>query len=46
MWLAITPDFFSPSANPWYYITGAVCLILAIRGLVVYLKLPEKENLL
>lgn len=44
MWLAIAPDFFSLSANPWYYITGAVCLLLSIRGLYTYLKLPAKSE--
>lgn len=43
MWSAIAPNFFSPSNNPWYYIMGLICLIMAIRGLVIYLKLPEKE---
>lgn len=44
MWLAIAPDFFSLAENPWYYITGLVCLIMAIRGLIIYNKLPEKKN--
>ena len=44
MWVCIAPDFFSLSANPWYYITGLVCLAMAIRGLVIYLKLPEKNE--
>ncbi len=43
MWLAIAPEFFAPAENPWYYITGCVCLILAIRGLITYLHLPPKE---
>lgn len=41
MWLAVSPDFFSLSANPWYYIMGIVCLFFAVRGLVIYKKLPE-----
>ncbi|WP_027431761.1 hypothetical protein [Lachnospira multipara] len=44
MWLAIAPDFFSLSANPWYYITGLVCLILSIRGLITYIKLPDIKD--
>ena len=44
MWLAVAPDFFSFSENPWYYITGIVCLIMAIRGLMIYNRLPEKDN--
>lgn len=43
MWSALAPDLFSLSANPWYYIVGIVCLFFAIRGLIVYLKLPEKD---
>lgn len=43
MWLCIEPTFFAPSENPWYYIMGIVCLFFAVRGLVVYNKLPEKE---
>lgn len=42
MWLAIEPDFFSISANPWYYIMGIICLFFAIRGLYIYEKLPEE----
>ena len=42
MWLAVSPEYFSLSANPWYYIMGVVCLYFAIRGLVVYAKLPKK----
>lgn len=43
MWVAIAPDFFSLSANPWYYIMGVICLFFAVRGLVLYEKLPEKQ---
>lgn len=43
MWVCIAPDFFSMSANPWYYITGLVCLAMAIRGLIIYLKLPKRN---
>lgn len=43
MTLAIAPDFFSLQENPWYYIMGVVCLYFAVRGLVKYLKLPEKN---
>lgn len=42
MWLAIEPDFFSPSENPWYYIMGLICLFFSVRGLIVYRRLPEK----
>jgi hypothetical protein len=45
MWDAIAPDFFSIKENPWYYIMGAVCLFFAVRGLVVYDRLPEKGTL-
>ena len=43
MWVCIAPDFFSLQENPWYYIMGVVCLYFAVRGLVKYLKLPEKD---
>ena len=43
MTLAIAPDFFSLQENPWNYIMGVVCLYFAVRGLVKYLKLPEKN---
>ena len=36
-------DFFSLEANPWYYIMGVICLYFAVRGLVLYTKLPEKK---
>lgn len=42
MWLAIEPDFFSISSNPWYYIMGIICLFFAIRGLYIYEQLPEE----
>lgn len=41
MWLAVAPDFFGLSANPWYYIMGVVCLFFSVRGLLIYNKLPE-----
>lgn len=44
MWLCIAPDFFSPEANPWYYIMGLICLIMSIRGLLIYKSLPEKSR--
>ena len=46
MWLAVAPDYFSWTADPWYYITGIVCLFFAIRGEVLYEKLPEKTDLM
>lgn len=45
MWVAIEPDFFSISANPWYYIMGVICLFFAIRGLYIYEKLPEEVSI-
>lgn len=45
MWVCIAPDFFSITENPWYYIMGAICLFFAIRGAVIYEKLPEKTDL-
>ena len=42
MWMAIAPDFFSPAVNPWYYLMGIVCTLFALRGVVIYEKLPEK----
>lgn len=44
MWKAIAPDFFSFSENPWYYIMGVICLFFAIRGAIIYEKLPEKPK--
>lgn len=46
MWAAIAPDFFSLEANPWYYIVGVVCLFCAIRGFVIYEKLPAKPEII
>ncbi|MDD1332954.1 ABC transporter permease [Lactobacillus delbrueckii] len=43
MWAIVAPKLFSPANNPWYYITGAVCLFFAVHGLIVYLKLPAKK---
>ena len=45
MWMAIAPDYFTLAENPWYYITGAVCLFFALRGLVMYEKLPAKPEI-
>ena len=42
MWMAIAPDYFTLAENPWYYITGAVCLFFSLRGLIMYEKLPAK----
>ena len=44
MWMAIAPDYFTLAENPWYYIVGAVCLFFALRGLVMYEKLPAKPE--
>ena len=44
MWQAIAPDYFSISSNPWYYIVGFVCFVVACYGYYVYEKLPQKEN--
>ncbi|MCD8316613.1 MAG: ABC transporter permease [Eggerthellaceae bacterium] len=46
MWMAIAPDFFSIDVNPWFYITGIVCFAMAIRGLVLYEKLPPKPAII
>ncbi len=46
MWTAISPEFFSMSENPWFYIMGVVCLFFAIRGFVIYEKLPEKPAII
>ena len=45
MWLAVKPEFFSLSANPWYYLTGLFCLASSVYGLWLYIKLPPKEAL-
>lgn len=42
MWALICPQFFGVTANPWYYVVGAVTLFFAIRGCVVYTRLPKK----
>lgn len=46
MWKVINPEFFSFSANPWYYIMGIVCLCCGLYGLYTYHKLPPKEDIL
>lgn len=43
MWVAISPDFFSIQADPWYYIMGVICLFFSVRGLLLYTKLPKKS---
>ncbi len=40
----IAMDYFTVAENPWYYITGAVCLLFALRGLIMYEKLPAKPD--
>ena len=42
MWMAIAPEYFSLAENPWFYITGAVCLFFAVRGMVLYERMPAK----
>lgn len=46
MWKAVAPDYFALSANPWYYIVGAVCTFFALRGYIVYERLPEKPDII
>ena len=46
MWVCIAPEFFSFHENPWYYLMGIICLFFAIRGIVIYEKLPEKEDIM
>lgn len=46
MWAAIAPEFFGLAENPWYYIVGIVCLAFAIRGFVLYEKLPAKPGVI
>ena len=46
MWLVIKPEFFSFSANPWYYLMGLYCLVVAIYGVYLYKKLPAKEDIM
>ena len=43
MWKEISPKYFSLNANPWYYIIGFVSFMMSLRGLFIYLKLPEVE---
>ena len=44
MWALISPQFFSVTANPWYYVVGLVTLFFAIRGCIVYKDLPPKPK--
>ena len=43
MWKEISPEFFSIKNNPWYYIVGAVCYFMSIRGTIIYLRLPDDK---
>ena len=45
MWKEISPEYFSLCANPWYYIIGFVSFVMSLRGLFIYLKLPEVQNI-
>ena len=40
------PEFFSLSANPWYYLTGLFCFASSAYGLYLYVKLPPKEDIM
>ncbi len=44
MWVRISPNFFSITENPWYYIMGAVCLFFSVRGLLIYLKMSKSNT--
>ena len=41
MWKEISPEYFSIEYNPWYYIIGFISFIMSVRGLCIYLRLPE-----
>ncbi len=43
MWKEISPKFFSIEYNPWYYIIGFISFIMSIRGLFIYLQLPDEK---
>ena len=43
MWKEISPEFFSIENNPWYYIVGAACYFMSIRGTIIYLGLPDDK---
>ena len=44
MWKEIAPEYFSIEYNPWYYIIGFVSFTMSVRGLFIYLRLPEENN--
>ena len=46
MWKEISPEYFSIEYNPWYYIIGLISFIMSIRGLLIYLRLPEEEEII
>lgn len=46
MWAMIAPEYFSVSANPWYYAVGVVTLLLAIRGCLIYKGFDKKPAVL
>ncbi|UWG95910.1 hypothetical protein LPY66_13425 [Dehalobacter sp. DCM] len=46
MWALISPHYFSVANNPWFYVVGAVTLFFAIRGCLVYAKLPKNPDVL
>ena len=43
MWKEICPEYFSLYENPWYYIIGFISFMMSLRGLYIYLKLPEVQ---
>jgi hypothetical protein len=43
MWKEISPKYFSIEYNPWYYIIGFISFIMSIRGLFIYLQLPDEK---
>ena len=43
MWKEISPEYFSIEYNPWYYIIGFISFIMSIRGLLIYLQLPDEK---
>ena len=42
-WKEICPDVFSFENNPWFYIIGFISFLMSIRGLCIYLQLPEEK---
>ena len=43
MWALISPQYYSMSRNPWFYIVGWITLLFALRGCYIYANYHQNQ---